>query len=373
MSGEGHQSPEAAATNAVARAAGQPLNLTCLADPTRHALPVQRLEATGYHSSLGVLYFVGFPGLKWTFCSVALEKRFNCHGHGFAEVAAGWEIGEPYARARSSCRAVASRGVVCPTCWRDSDLRHYSSSFLCCNSASPSPALRAHHQREQVPLTPLPLRDPARGTRAIKFMRSVFTRLLAQNRCVFTGVRFTVLDTPPPSNDYTTLRLLPVRLRRTYCTASTELPASNLYDYFEQGQSRNTMSSDGIPPAGNGATDASGKDPASGYISIRAFHGLPRRDHPRTGTHHTRHTQAPRYGVGLLYLVQPGREPDESGYGTVKIESFWPVKFAARRIKSDSADESAIHTNDPTRSSAVKISRRAAGVERAAAPDIPIL
>nr|CAB3500311.1 unnamed protein product [Digitaria exilis] len=145
---------------------------------------------------------------------------------------------------------------VCYVC---GNLRHYSSSFLCCNSASPSPALRAHHQREQVPLTPLPLRDPARDTGAIRFLGSVFTRLLAQNRCVFTGVRFTVLDTPPPSNDYTAPRLLPVRLRRTDCTASTDLPASNLYDNFEQGQSRNTMSSNGIPPAGNGATDASGK------------------------------------------------------------------------------------------------------------------
>nr|CAB3499188.1 unnamed protein product [Digitaria exilis] len=77
--GEGHQSP-GAATNAVARAAGQPRNLTCLADPTRHALPIQRLEATGYRSSLGVLYFVGFPGLKWTFCSVALEKDSTVTG-----------------------------------------------------------------------------------------------------------------------------------------------------------------------------------------------------------------------------------------------------------------------------------------------------
>nr|CAB3503774.1 unnamed protein product [Digitaria exilis] len=73
------------------------------------------------------------------------------------------------------------------------------------------------------------------------------------------AVRFTVLETPPPSNDYTAPRLLPARLRRTDCTASTDLPASNLYDYFEQGQSRNIMSSDDIPPAGNGATDAPGR------------------------------------------------------------------------------------------------------------------
>nr|CAB3475712.1 unnamed protein product [Digitaria exilis] len=98
------------------------------------------------------------------------------------------------------------------------------------------------------------------GYRAIRFLGSVSTRLLAQNCYVFTGVRFTVLETPPPSNDYTVPRLLPARLRRTDCTASTDLPASNLYDYFEQGQSRNIMSSDDIPPAGNGATDAPGRD-----------------------------------------------------------------------------------------------------------------
>nr|CAB3489503.1 unnamed protein product [Digitaria exilis] len=122
---------------------------------------------------------------------------------------------------------------------RDPDLR-LLFLLLCCYSTSPSPALRAHHRREPVPPTP-----------AIKFLGS--------NCCVFTGVRFTVLDTPPSSNDYTAPRLLPVRLRRTDCTASTDLPASNLYDYIEQGQPRDIMSSDGIPPAGNGATDASGK------------------------------------------------------------------------------------------------------------------
>nr|CAB3452117.1 unnamed protein product [Digitaria exilis] len=115
--------------------------------------------------------------------------------------------------------------------------------FLCCKSASPSPELRAHHRREQVPPTPLPPRDPARDTGAIRFLESVFTRLLAQNRYVFTGVRFIVLDTPPPSNDYTAPRLL---------------------------LSRNTMSSNGIPPAGNGATDGSGKVEFSSPELLRA-------------------------------------------------------------------------------------------------------
>nr|CAB3479634.1 unnamed protein product [Digitaria exilis] len=107
--------------------------------------------------------------------------------------------------------------------------------------------------------TPPARADPARDTGAIRFLGSVSTRLLAQNCYVFTGVRFTVLETPPPSNDYTAPRLLPARLRRTDCTASTDLPASNLYNYFGQGQSRNIMSTDDIPPAGNGATDASGR------------------------------------------------------------------------------------------------------------------
>ncbi|KAF8702156.1 hypothetical protein HU200_033083 [Digitaria exilis] len=116
--------------------------------------------------------------------------------------------------------------------------------------------------------TPPARADPARDIGAIRFLGSVYTRLLAQNCYVFTGVRFTVLETPPPSNDYTAPRLLPARLRRTDCTASTDLPASNLYDYFEQGQSRNIMSSDDIPPAGNGATNAPGRGPAPGYFSI---------------------------------------------------------------------------------------------------------
>ncbi|KAF8650567.1 hypothetical protein HU200_063942 [Digitaria exilis] len=76
----------------------------------------------------------------------------------------------------------------------------------------------------------------AHTTGESRFLGSVSTRLLAQNCYVFTGVRFTVLGTPPPSNDYTAPRLLPARLRRSDCTASTDLPASNLYDYFEQGQ-----------------------------------------------------------------------------------------------------------------------------------------
>nr|CAB3447158.1 unnamed protein product [Digitaria exilis] len=103
----------------------------------------------------------------------------------------------------------------------------------------------------------------AHTTGESRFLGSVSTRLLAQNCYVFIGVRFTVLETPPPSNDYTAPRLLPARLRRTDCTASTDLPASNLYYYFEQGQSRNIMSSDDIPPAGNGATDA----PAERWMS----------------------------------------------------------------------------------------------------------
>ncbi|KAF8712600.1 hypothetical protein HU200_028355 [Digitaria exilis] len=117
--------------------------------------------------------------------------------------------------------------------------------------------------------TPPARADPARDTGAIRFLGSVSTRLLAQNCYVFTGVRFTVLETPPPSNDYTAPRLLPARLRRTDCTASTDLPASNLYDYFGQGQSRNIMSTDDIPPAGNGATDASGRGPAPGAFEVK--------------------------------------------------------------------------------------------------------
>ncbi|KAF8690592.1 hypothetical protein HU200_040959 [Digitaria exilis] len=116
--------------------------------------------------------------------------------------------------------------------------------------------------------TPPARADPVRDIGAIRFLGSVYTRLLAQNCYVFTGVRFTVLETPPPSNDYTAPRLLPARLRRTDRTASTDLPASNLYDYFEQGQSRNIMSSDDIPPAGNGATNAPSRGPAPGYFSI---------------------------------------------------------------------------------------------------------
>ncbi|KAF8667493.1 hypothetical protein HU200_052687 [Digitaria exilis] len=111
-------------------------------------------------------------------------------------------------------------------------------------------------------------RDLARDTGAIRFLGSVSTRLLAQNCYVFTGVQFTVLETPPPSNDYTAPRLLPARLLHTDCTASTDLPASNLYDYFEQGQSRNIMSTDDIPPAGNGATDASGRGPLKRHIQL---------------------------------------------------------------------------------------------------------
>ncbi|KAF8674429.1 hypothetical protein HU200_048262 [Digitaria exilis] len=112
------------------------------------------------------------------------------------------------------------------------------------------------------------------GYRGNQVSGSVSTRLLAQNCYVFTGVRFTVLGTPPPSNDYTAPRLLPARLRRSDCTASTDLPASNLYDYFEQGQSRNIMSTDDIPPAGNGATNAFGrgrKPPANRAVE-RAVH-----------------------------------------------------------------------------------------------------
>ncbi|KAF8663612.1 hypothetical protein HU200_055334 [Digitaria exilis] len=102
--------------------------------------------------------------------------------------------------------------------------------LVCCYFAFPSPALRAHHRQEQVPPTPLPptplpLRYPTRDTGAIRFLGSVFTRLLAQNRCVFTGVRFT--------NYYTAPRLLLVRLRRTDCTASTDLPASPVEGYHE--------------------------------------------------------------------------------------------------------------------------------------------
>ncbi|KAF8754437.1 hypothetical protein HU200_011473 [Digitaria exilis] len=114
---------------------------------------------------------------------------------------------------------------------RDSDLRLVLLLLLCCYFASPSPVLCAHHRR-----------DPARDTGAIRFLGS--------NRCVFTGVRFTILDTPPPSNDYTAPHLLPVRLRRTDCTAFNGSPCIEF--------SRDIMT-DGIPPACNGATDASGK------------------------------------------------------------------------------------------------------------------
>ncbi|KAF8775995.1 hypothetical protein HU200_003996 [Digitaria exilis] len=110
----------------------------------------------------------------------------------------------------------------------------------------------------------------AHTTGESRFLGSVSTRLLAQNCYVFTGVRFTVLGTPPPSNDYTAPRLLPARLRRSDCTASTDLPASNLYDYFEQGQSRNIMSTDDIPPAGNGATNAFGRE---GYCPPPCYRG----------------------------------------------------------------------------------------------------
>ncbi|KAF8663051.1 hypothetical protein HU200_055643 [Digitaria exilis] len=157
------------------------------------------------------------------------RERLTSHTRTRSLASLGRAVGVAWhgeARRGEMCRAVPSLSLLVMAIEdvvmgrADSDLRHYSSSFLCCNSASPSPALRAHHRREQVSPTPLPLRDPDRDTGAIRFLGSVFTRLLAQNRCVFTGVRFTVLDTPPPSNDYTAPRLLPVRLRRTDCTAS---------------------------------------------------------------------------------------------------------------------------------------------------------
>jgi hypothetical protein len=78
------------------------------------------------------------------------------------------------------------------------------SSSLCCFPAFPSPVLCAHLRQEQVPPEPFSAEGPARDSGAIRFLWSVFTRLLAQNRDVFTNVLFTISPyAPTPSVDFT--------------------------------------------------------------------------------------------------------------------------------------------------------------------------
>ncbi|KAF8698218.1 hypothetical protein HU200_035739 [Digitaria exilis] len=180
--------------------------------------------------------------------------------------------------------------------------------------------------------TPPARADPARDIGAIRFLGSVYTRLLAQNCYVFTDVRFTVLETPPPSNDYTAPRLLPARLRRTDRTASTDLPASNLYDYFEQGQSRNIMSSDDIPPAGNGATNAPGR----GKLTLRRRRKDATTDFEDIGHSNSAKELMPQYCIGYVYVVV--RRPTSSTQ-TVFVDLF-PSGFASAQTSNIAKDRS---------------------------------
>jgi hypothetical protein len=80
--------------------------------------------------------------------------------------------------------------------------RIHLSSSLCYFSTFPSPVLHAHLRWEQVPPEPLPAEGPARDSGAIRFLGSVFTWLLAQNRDLFTSVLFTIRPcAPTPSVD----------------------------------------------------------------------------------------------------------------------------------------------------------------------------
>jgi hypothetical protein len=71
-------------------------------------------------------------------------------------------------------------------------------------------------RQEQVPPEPLPAEGSARDSGAIRFLGSVFTRLLAQNRDIFTGVLFTIHPCAPTSS----------------VNIATRTSLSPVYDYF---------------------------------------------------------------------------------------------------------------------------------------------
>jgi hypothetical protein len=114
-------------------------------------------------------------------------------------------------------------------------MRIHLSFPLCCFSTFSSSMLRAHLRQEQLPSEPLPAEGPAQDSGAIRFFGSIFTRLLAQNRDVFTGVLFTIRPyTPTPSVD-----IAACTSSYDYClklwmtTSSTVLLLSKaLNDYF---------------------------------------------------------------------------------------------------------------------------------------------
>ncbi|KAF8742691.1 hypothetical protein HU200_013571 [Digitaria exilis] len=97
-----------------------------------------------------------------------------------------WEIGEP-TRARALARLAGPwRGVA----------RHTILLLPLLQTLPPHRRRCAHITDESTCLRHHCLFEILLGdTGAIRFLGS--------NRCVFTGVRFTILETPPPSNDYT--------------------------------------------------------------------------------------------------------------------------------------------------------------------------
>lgn len=111
----------------------------------------------------------------------------------------------------------------------------HATTNLGCFSASPSSAPRAQFRREQVPPFLCPLLDPARDSRAIKFLVSVSTWLLAR-----TSSFSPTLCSPSTSSvcvhNFVFSGALQLRFARLHCEH-----APNLYDYTKQGQSSNSM------------------------------------------------------------------------------------------------------------------------------------